>query len=327
MQPVPVPGRSDRNSAPPNWLAAAAVVLSSAPAKSSRAPAPASTRPLATVSPRASKPGAVVRKTRLPPSPCGPRRSISRSRTLATEPAARPPTRRRAATVVQPQKPSGASPTLRWNSETAPAVCLPRMPCSRPASNQRPSTTRLRWSWNAATAASVAGPNSPGSSAEQSCPTAVRRRCRSRTASPVCPRSIAAAVMTPGARPSGDELGEVLEELTLALGAHEALHGLTGVEHHQGRDAHDVVTHRRLRVVVDVELRDAQLVLVLGRDLLERRCDHLAGTAPLGPEVDEHRGLGGADGFVERVVREVHDAVVRAHGGPFGQGRLSVATG
>src|SRR5204862_387236 len=240
----PLPARNARNSAAPNSLAAAAVVLSSDPAESSRAPAPASARPRHTASPKASKPGAAVMKTRLPPSPWGPRRNISRSRTLATEPAARVPTRRNAATVVQPQKPSGARPTLRWNS---------------------------------------------------------------------------AAVMRRGVLRSREEFGEILKELTLALGPDESLHRLALVEHHQCRDAHHVVAHRRLRVVVDVELDNAQLALVLGGDLLERRRDHLARTAPLGPEIDEDGRFRAPDRLVERVVRKIRH--VGAHEGPFGKGR------
>src|SRR5207248_8704903 len=79
--------------------------------------------------------------------------------------------------------------------------------------------------------------------------------------------------------PSRDEFGEILEELTLALGPDESLHRLALVQHHQRRDAHDVVAHRGPRVVVDVALGDAQLPLVLGCELLERRPDRLSSTA------------------------------------------------
>src|SRR3712207_8269711 len=53
------------------------------------------------------------------------------------------------------------------------------------------------------------------------------------------------------------------------------------------RDGHDLVVPRDLRVLVDVQLRDGELVTVLGGDLLEHGRDHLAGAAPLRPEVDE----------------------------------------
>src|SRR5262249_8809495 len=153
---------------------------------------------------------------------------------------------------------------------------------------QSPSTTRPRCSWKTRTAAAVAGPNSPGSSAAQSRPSAARRRCKSLTASPDSPRC-SAVVLTVRRRtaPSGDVLGEVLEELTLALRADQPLHGLTVVEDQQRRDAHDVEPHRGLRVVVDVELGDGQPALVLRGDLDQRRADHLAGPAPLGPEIDD----------------------------------------
>ena len=46
---------------------------------------------------------------------------------------------------------------------------------------------------------------------------------------------------------------------------------------------------RRARVGVDVELGDRQLAGVLLGHVLEDRGDHLAGAAPFGPVVDEHR--------------------------------------
>ena len=58
-----------------------------------------------------------------------------------------------------------------------------------------------------------------------------------------------------------------------------------------------LITSKRramLGVVVDVELGDAELAGVLGGDLVEDRGDHLAGPAPLGPEVDEDRLVGRA---------------------------------
>ena len=47
---------------------------------------------------------------------------------------------------------------------------------------------------------------------------------------------------------------------------------------------------------------------VLLGDVLEHGCDHLARTAPLGPEVDEHRGVRAADAFVERCIGEIYDS-------------------
>src|SRR5262249_34140069 len=109
---------------------------------------------------------------------------------------------------------------------------------------QIPSTSSPRCSWKPRTAASVARPNSPGSSAAQSRPSAARRRCKSRTPSPASPR-LSAVVLTLRRRTarSGDVLGEVLEELTLALRADQPLHRLTVVEDQQRRDAHDVEPH------------------------------------------------------------------------------------
>src|SRR3546814_5305452 len=42
-------------------------------------------------------------------------------------------------------------------------------------------------------------------------------------------------------------------------------------------------------MVVDVELGDHHLAVQFVRNFLERRADHLARTAPFGPEIDEDR--------------------------------------
>ena len=41
-------------------------------------------------------------------------------------------------------------------------------------------------------------------------------------------------------------------------------------------------------ILVDVELDDLDLAVELAGDLLKRRRDHAAGSAPLGPEIDHH---------------------------------------
>src|SRR5690606_21308392 len=77
---------------------------------------------------------------------------------------------------------------------------------------------------------------------------------------------------------------------------------LSAAEQHQRRDAADAVFRRRGLVLVDVHLRDADLSFVLARHLVEDRRDHLAGTAPLGPVIDENRLLGLQDLLLERCV-------------------------
>ena len=56
------------------------------------------------------------------------------------------------------------------------------------------------------------------------------------------------------------------------------------------------------RVLVDVDLGDLQLAFLLVGDLLQVRSDHLAGLAPVGPEIDQNRGLGLEDLGLERAV-------------------------
>ena len=83
--------------------------------------------------------------------------------------------------------------------------------------------------------------------------------------------------------------GDPLLQLLLRRGADLARGELAVLEQHQRRDRHDAVLRRGARVLVDVELDDLDLVAHRAGDLLERRRDHAARAAPLGPEVDHDR--------------------------------------
>src|SRR3546814_4697238 len=64
------------------------------------------------------------------------------------------------------------------------------------------------------------------------------------------------------------------------------------LEQHQRRNAAHPVFLRRAGIVVDVQLRDGDLVLHIGGDFFQRGRDHLARPAPFGPEIDENRPFG-----------------------------------
>src|SRR5260370_1322468 len=64
---------------------------------------------------------------------------------------------------------------------------------------------------------------------------------------------------------------------------------LAVLEQHQGRDRADAELAGDGRILVDIELGDLHLALHLGGDGFERRTDHLARSAPFGPEIDHHR--------------------------------------
>ena len=98
------------------------------------------------------------------------------------------------------------------------------------------------------------------------------------------------------------------------------------VEDEQRRDAHHVEPPGEVRVLVDVQLGDLQLAGVLGGDLREDGGDHLARTAPLGPEVDDHRHVRRADRLVEVGGGEGDDAVSHAKG-PFECAAMLVRVG
>ena len=100
--------------------------------------------------------------------------------------------------------------------------------------------------------------------------------------------------------------GRVLaENLALGQGADLGRRHLAVLEQDQRRDAADAIFHRRLRILVDVDLGDRDLALHVAGQLLEERRDHLAGTAPLRPEVDEHRPGGAQHIGLERGIGDL----------------------
>src|SRR5258708_10707439 len=85
--------------------------------------------------------------------------------------------------------------------------------------------------------------------------------------------------------PGSHGAGDPLLELLLGGGADLARRHLAVLEQHQGRDRHDAVFGRGLRVLVHIELDDLDLAVerTVG-DLLERRRDPPARAAPFGPK-------------------------------------------
>src|SRR5262249_2069818 len=110
-----------------------------------------------------------------------------------------------------------------------------------------PSTWRPRPSWNARTARSV--PSSKHALLVTSKPPRFSRSCSSRTAAPRAPgRSSVASTVVDRTRALVDELGELFEQLRLALGADESLLHFAVAEHEQRRDAHHVEATGDVRV-------------------------------------------------------------------------------
>src|SRR5207237_7983317 len=94
-----------------------------------------------------------------------------------------------------------------------------------------------------------------------------------------------------GWRRGADVRLEPLHQLWLGHEADDALDSLAVREQDHRRDARDAEVHRRVLVLVDVELDDPQLAGLLSGDLLQNGSDHAARAAPLRPEVDEHGRL------------------------------------
>src|SRR5882672_4620115 len=86
-----------------------------------------------------------------------------------------------------------------------------------------------------------------------------------------------------------DRGGDPLLQLLLRRGADLARGHLAALEDHQGRDRHHAVFRRRLRALIDVQLDDLDLVAQRAGNFVQRRRDHAAGAAPLGPEIDHDR--------------------------------------
>src|SRR5580765_252512 len=91
---------------------------------------------------------------------------------------------------------------------------------------------------------------------------------------------------------------------------------LAVLEQHQRRNAADAELGRHVAIFVDVHLGDLQATVVVLRDLVEDRRNHLARAAPLGPVVDQHRLAGLQHVGVERGVGGVFDQFT-AHGSSF----------
>src|SRR5437660_7320004 len=106
---------------------------------------------------------------------------------------------------------------------------------------------------------------------------------------------------------SRQKLGELVHEVALAARPDESLHQEPVPEDKERGDAHSVEATSGLGVLVDVELRHAELVVVLFGDRLQRGGEHLARSTPLGPEVDHDGQWGRGDLLVECGVGQLVD--------------------
>ena len=79
------------------------------------------------------------------------------------------------------------------------------------------------------------------------------------------------------------------------LGTGETVHWLAVLEQHHGRQATDAKAGDDILLGIAVDLGQQQFALIALGDLLQHRHQRLAGRAPLGPEVHQHR-------LVERIL-------------------------
>ena len=85
---------------------------------------------------------------------------------------------------------------------------------------------------------------------------------------------------------------EHVQNVLLALYAHGAIHCLALTEDHQRGDGHDIVAGRQIGRVVHVQLNDLAVGELFG-NFVHHGAEHLAGSAPVGVKIHQHR-LGAA---------------------------------
>ncbi|MNE21170.1 hypothetical protein D3C80_1143210 [compost metagenome] len=83
----------------------------------------------------------------------------------------------------------------------------------------------------------------------------------------------------------------------LRLGTGKAVHGLTILEQHHGRQAADAEAGNDVLLDIAVDLGQQQFALVTLGDLRQQRHQRLARRAPLGPEIHQHRFVVGVGDY------------------------------
>src|SRR6056297_867248 len=224
-------------------------------------------------------------------------RNVSGPKVPSGRPGSKPSSVSRRCSVVT------SSPTIMWpgtkDSTRSPSCHLASSRRRKVSGPTMPSTVMPRSCWNARTARSSSSSKGSESRSVLAGTSAHNPRCASRART-----SATAAPLAPRRSTWLKVFGQVGEQRGLRLRADDRLDDLaTGVDVHRG-DGRDAVGRGRLRVLIDVELRDDDAV-VLGGDLLENGGDHLARAAPFGPEIHDDRLVAHQDIVGERCI--AHD--------------------
>lgn len=95
---------------------------------------------------------------------------------------------------------------------------------------------------------------------------------------------------------SGESQKLCLELILGDAGTDDLVLHFAVLEEQEEGDRADIVLHREVARVVDIDLTDFGLVAELAGKLVNDRSDHFAGPAPFSPEIDED-GDGGIDDF------------------------------
>lgn len=103
---------------------------------------------------------------------------------------------------------------------------------------------------------------------------------------------------------SSDGAVEARLQVALALGADHLLGNLTVLDDEQCRNRAHTELRGEALMFINVHFADLDLALVFTGEFVENGRDHLARTAPFGPEIHEHRGAGLQSFGIKVVLRE-----------------------
>jgi hypothetical protein len=92
------------------------------------------------------------------------------------------------------------------------------------------------------------------------------------------------------------------------------LHHFAVFENQKGGYATDSVAGGNVGVAVHVQLAYHRFAFHIAGDFFDHRADHTAGSAPFGPEINEHRLRGVQDGFLKIGISDYEGHVLKFNG-------------
>ena len=94
-------------------------------------------------------------------------------------------------------------------------------------------------------------------------------------------------------------------DLLLGAQTHSGLGNGAVFKDQQGRNAGNAVLDRKGHLLVHIDLTDGNVFVFLG-NFMDDGGDHLTGTAPGGPEIQQHRTVGIQHRLLKIILCEIH---------------------